>query len=427
MARTRPHYGGTLRVEIEGDPWQRPNGVARRLAFDGLTRANGGGVVRPALAVRWTAENDQHRWQFWLRPGVRFNDGTALTAAAVVSSLQANCSANCPWTAVRALGSSVIFTNDVPMPELPALLAGDDFRISISGSNSVAGGLLGTGPFQPTGFANGVLTLTANDSCWAGRPFVDVIEVHVHRSIHDQWLDLSVGRADVVEVPAELMRQAQQQHLTTIASPPVTLLALALKDSGALANPMLRASIAKAVDRSALSNVIFQKQGEITASLLPADTTGYSFLFATERDLKKAGELRGGLALRQLILSFEGGATMQLAAQRIALNLNEAGFTVQTTNANQDADLSLRSIQLPSRDAATALTSVLQRYGQSGALPNSSPASLFNAERDFLDRYTLIPLLYLPRVYAVGARVRDLRLDAAGEPGLADASVEGTP
>ena len=37
VARTRPHYGGTLRVEIEGDPWQRPGGLARRLVFDGLT------------------------------------------------------------------------------------------------------------------------------------------------------------------------------------------------------------------------------------------------------------------------------------------------------------------------------------------------------------------------------------------------------
>ena len=36
-ARTRPHYGGTLRVEIEGDPWERPDGIARRLVYDGLT------------------------------------------------------------------------------------------------------------------------------------------------------------------------------------------------------------------------------------------------------------------------------------------------------------------------------------------------------------------------------------------------------
>ena len=32
-ARTRPHYGGTLHVEIAGDPWERPSGVARRLVL----------------------------------------------------------------------------------------------------------------------------------------------------------------------------------------------------------------------------------------------------------------------------------------------------------------------------------------------------------------------------------------------------------
>ena len=64
-------------------------------------------------------------------------------------------------------------------------------------------GAIGTGPFQVTGFNNGVLALTANENCWQGRPFVDAIEIRVHRPVRDQWLDLSVGRADVVEVPAE--------------------------------------------------------------------------------------------------------------------------------------------------------------------------------------------------------------------------------
>jgi hypothetical protein len=42
-ARTRPHYGGALRMEIEGDPWQQPNGLARRLVLDGLTRMDANG------------------------------------------------------------------------------------------------------------------------------------------------------------------------------------------------------------------------------------------------------------------------------------------------------------------------------------------------------------------------------------------------
>ena len=49
---------------------------------------------------------------------------------------------------------------------------------------------VGTGPFQIAGFANGVLTLAANENGWQGRPFVDSVEIHVHRAIRDQWLDL---------------------------------------------------------------------------------------------------------------------------------------------------------------------------------------------------------------------------------------------
>ena len=60
-ARTRPHYGGTLRVEVEGDPWQRPGGMARRLVMDGLTTLDPDGAVQPALAIRWASENDDHR------------------------------------------------------------------------------------------------------------------------------------------------------------------------------------------------------------------------------------------------------------------------------------------------------------------------------------------------------------------------------
>ena len=90
-ARTRPHYGGTLRVEIEGDPWQQPNGIARRLVYDGLTRLDGAGVAEPALAIDWKADNDHRRWQFRLRPGTHFSDGTVVTSVNIVSSLNASC------------------------------------------------------------------------------------------------------------------------------------------------------------------------------------------------------------------------------------------------------------------------------------------------------------------------------------------------
>ena len=86
------------------------DGMARRLVLDGLTALDANGLASPALAVEWQSDSSDHRWQFRLRQGVHFHDGSPLNATAVVMALNTACSANCPWTAVRAVGSEVIFT-----------------------------------------------------------------------------------------------------------------------------------------------------------------------------------------------------------------------------------------------------------------------------------------------------------------------------
>ena len=117
-AATRPHYGETLRVEIQADAWQAQDSIGRRLVFDSLTRVDSAGAVQPALAVRWQSQNQDHRWQFWLRPGVRFHDDSPLTAEAVAQSLAHSCT-KCPWSAIRPLGDSVVFTTEASDPVLP--------------------------------------------------------------------------------------------------------------------------------------------------------------------------------------------------------------------------------------------------------------------------------------------------------------------
>lgn len=429
-ARTRPHFGDAIRVEVAGDPLAVPAGIARRLMLDGLTTLGPNGSIQPALAVGWQSDDRNHRWQFSLRSGVTFQDGTPLTASSVVESLNRACNGNCPWSAVRAIGTLVIFTADSPMPQLPALLAGDEFLIALTAG---ADGLppanpMGTGPFEFVSSAKDTVTLAANQNCWRGRPFADTVEIRGHRGIREQWLDLSVGRTDVVEVPPEMLRQARQQQLTVTASPAVTLLALELSTTGPLANSMLRASIAQAVDRSSLFNVIFQKQGSPTAALLPQQLTGYAFLFPTDRNLGKAIALRGGLSAPPLKLAVEGDSAMQLAAQRIALNLHDAGFQAQIVAGNGPvADLVLRKLPLVGADPAAALSVLLHAAGQSDPVATSSPAALFRIEKNILDLHTIVPLLDLPRAWAVGGKIRDFTLCADGTPDLADASLENAP
>lgn len=427
-ASTRPHYGGTLRVETQGDPWQMPDGLARRLVLDTLTTLADNGSAQPALAVRWESQNSDHRWEFWLRPDVHFHDGTPLTAESVVSSLQQSCPSSampaCPWRTLHAVGPAVVFTTDSPSPDLPELLAQTEFAIA---RQDPSGAVLGTGPFRVSGFANGALTLAANDDSWQDRPFLDAIELHPHRTIRDQWLDLSVGKADIVEVPPDLLRQAQQQHLNLLVSRPVDLLALVIPPNGAFAGREMRQAAALAVDRAALCNVIFQKQGEITASLLPQSLSGYAFLFPADRDLDRARALRGGAASTPLSLaSSDTGASMQLAAERLALNLHEAGFNVQAASpgSHQPSAITLRQANLEEASPRAALDEMLARFGQNSTVNGTDPASLWQAERAALENATVVPLLWLPRAWAAGERVRDLRLAPDGQPVLAGVSLE---
>jgi peptide/nickel transport system substrate-binding protein len=420
-ARTRPRYGGTLHVETRADPLKSPDGIARKLLFDTLTQVTDGGQVVPALAVSWEAQSANHRWQFHLRSGVHFHDGSPLTAEAVAQSLSAACK-HCAWH-VRAVGDSVIITSDTPLPELPAELARSNCAITRQDEN---GNPDGTGPFHFVANSNGILFLSATDDSWQGRPFVDAIEVYGNRPVRDQWLDFSVGKADLVEVPPELLRQAQLDRMPlVIAARPSDLLALSVS-SEQIPNEHLRESVAMALDRAALFNVIFQKQGEITASLLPNALSGYSFLFPVTANVSRSRELRGAQSVPLHLSVDSSSAVLQLVAERLALNMRDAGWNVRVVSqaANPHAELALRLVHVEAADAASALQETLEDFGVAAHDEGSDPASLYRTERSFLQSRTVIPLLYAPRAYGVGSRVQNLVLAPDGTPGLANVSLE---
>jgi ABC-type transport system substrate-binding protein len=272
------------------------------------------------------------------------------------------------------------------------------------------------------------VSLAANNDYWQGRPFLDTVQVEGKRSLRDQWLDLSVGRADIVEVPAELLHQAVQDRMMVLASHPTDLLVLSVSSKAALHDDQVRQAIALAVDRSALFNVIFQKEGEPTGSLLPADLTGYAFLFPTDRDIARARNYGAGMGTSPLVLTIDNpDASTQLVAERIVLNLREAGINAQVKppSSQPTADLVLKRIHLEAGDAAAGLDEMLEDFGQRIPEATDNPDALYRAERDFLKTYQAIPLLYLPRALAFSERVQDLRLTGDGTPMVADVSING--
>jgi ABC-type transport system substrate-binding protein len=58
------------------------------LVYDGLVRCTEDMSIAPALATSWNVGSDARTWTFKIRGGVSFQDGTPLTAQAVVADLQ---------------------------------------------------------------------------------------------------------------------------------------------------------------------------------------------------------------------------------------------------------------------------------------------------------------------------------------------------
>lgn len=417
QAGRRPRYGGTLTMDIREtvktlDP--SANCPLLPLAFDRLTTLDGAGEPRPALAVSWTRDAEARRWEFRLRQGVRFHNGSVLSAGpAVAAALESTLKG----IAVKARGDALIFESPRPAPWLAAELAVSGYVFA----RTAEGDAIGTGPFKLTRWNPGRhATFTANEDHWRGRPFVDAIEIEMGRRTRDQMLDLEVGRADVVELtPLDARRWRR-----VWASAPIELLAVSFRDGGA---PMrLREALAAAVDRAAIHNVIFQRQGEVAGGLLPQWISGYAFLFSAAADLPRARKLAAESAARGLSLDYDAGDRVaRLVAERIALNARDAGITV-AVGPNPRADATIRRLRICSPEPARAL----EDLGFPESRRAATPQGLYASERALLETWRMIPLLHVPVTYGAGTRVRTWSaapLTRTGELRVADLWLEARP
>jgi len=427
LAGTRPQYGGNLRVETHIVPTSldpadstQPESVARAnmtaLLFDTLIVLDAQGRSRPSLASSWQVEPGNQRWTFNLRPGAKFHDGSAVTPDAVAASLRV---ANPTWSVLASSGA-VVIERDSPSPELPYELARS--RNSIVKRDGVK--IFGTGPFRVQSFTPGRhLTLVANEDSWAGRPYVDSVDIDFGRSGRDQLIALDAGRIDVAEVTPDQTSRAASMNRPTLSSAPIELFELSfLRDPTSTDDKTLRLALALSIDRASIRRVILQSSGESTAALLPNWISGYAFVFPSGQNLALARQKRAeAKTARTLSLAFDSSDPfVELVAERVILNAKDAGITMQTTTS-ATPDLRLIHIPLDTVTARVALTELTSQAGlPNPRLANVSADALYQAESAALQTQRMIPLFYVPARYALAPQVRDAKLSITGSPRLAD-------
>ena len=437
-AATRPRYGGVLRIETAEaikslDPLVAVAGrdaMASRhvqsLLFETLIVLNEHAIPQPNLATSWQHDASFRRWEFRIRPGVRFSDGATLNAANAAESLQPSmvgigCNA-------QAAGTDVVVAEcKAATPDLPMTLSLPECAIA---RRAASGGLAGTGTFKVTSSDGKRMALAANDDYWGGRPYLDGIEIQLERPIQQQMLDLQLGNADVIEIAPEQALRVQQEGRRVISSAPMELLALRFNlNRPAAQDEQVRRVIARAIDRNSIYTVLLQRAGEASAGLLPQWMSGYSFLFSSP---SQPAPLRPLRPLPTFILNYDfAGALAKSVAERIALDVRRAGISMQPVGENiavhgGNGDTTLVRLRIDCIDPAIALAELAGQLGvdQPKIGAPYTPEQLFQAESALLQDASIVPLAHLPETYGLGPRVRNWAAPIAGGWPLADVWLE---
>jgi MarR-like DNA-binding transcriptional regulator SgrR of sgrS sRNA len=443
QAATRPRYGGSLQMEARGalisldtttsDSYADRQALRDRVVnavCDRLVTLDNAGNPQASLASAWRSEREGRSWHFTLRPGVPLHSGSMLSPQLVVTALSG---ANPNWH-IRMEGGEMLIQSDVPVANMLAQLAQSRNAVCIRGDS---GQWIGTGPFFIADFQPGkTIQLRAFNDCWRGRPYLDRIDIEMGKSLSEQASDLELGRANLVE--ADPTQPRPQSAAGASASAPDELLALVFSTARPAAQDVkLREAIAKSIDRSAIFQVLLRRQGEPSASLLPEWISGYAHLFNGAQDLAAARQLHAELtSSAPLSLAYDSpDPVAKLVAERISVNAREAGIVLQPYGEMlaaraPNADVKLVRMRIDSPDPAIALGEVETMLGVGSPQKTAKELSIdavFQAERETLKSYLVIPIAHVPEAFSFASSLHDWAITPWGSLRLEDLWIEATP
>ena len=146
--------------------------------FEGLTRIDKNGAVKPALASSWIVSEDKKTYTFTLQKGVTFHDGTSFEADDVVFSLdraRAENSVNAQKTLFKPIQSvtskdshTVVVTLTQPTGSFLFNMGwGDAIIVDPASADKNKSHPMGTGPFKFSKWVKGDrIVMVRNDGYW---------------------------------------------------------------------------------------------------------------------------------------------------------------------------------------------------------------------------------------------------------------------
>ncbi len=287
-----------------------PNNAVSRHIFDRLINQDEKQRLKPGLAVSWKPIDDL-TWEFKLREGVKFHDGSDFTADDVVCTFdRAPNVPNSPSSfGTYTKGKTVVKIDDMTVhfkTEEPYPLMGNDVSTIPIVSDSVGCGAttedfntgkaaIGTGPFLFGSYKPGEsISFTRNDGYWGDKPVWSEVEMRPIKSGPSRVAALLAGDVDMIAgVPTtdiQTLSSNDELQLSQGVSNRVIYLHLDQfrEDSphvraiggGPIKNPLLdvrvRKAISMAINRDAIVERVMENVAIKAGQLLPEGFFGVS-------------------------------------------------------------------------------------------------------------------------------------------------------
>lgn len=354
--------GGTVRVGILGsggdslDVTQASSFISYGVAlntFDSLAVMSHG-EAKLQLAESITPNADATGWTIVIHDGVRFHDGTEVTADDVLASLThlatapiyGSMFADIDLTGATSDGDrTVTLSTARPRADLvESVLA--QMSIVFLAAMPNFDKPIGSGPFivQSHDPDTGTV-LVRNDDYWGGKPgierleFVPILDAGARMTaLLDDQLDYAMGvtPTGIETIPAGAAVAVQDPGAAESSAFSFQLNA----GKSPFDDPEVREAFRLAVDRQALVDVVFRGKGEVGNDIVGKGMQGYDdSIPQRERDLDKAKQVftsKGVTAITVLASEMTPGITD--AAKLLAQQLAEVGVEV-TINESDPATL----------------------------------------------------------------------------------------
>jgi peptide/nickel transport system substrate-binding protein len=312
------------------------------------------GSIQPGLAKSWTVSDDGKTYDFTLRSGVTFSDGTPFTADDAAFSINY---VKTKWTVGVAKAMDAVTSATAASPtELKVVLSQPNAlwlfkmttRIGAMMSpkhvDSLATEAIGTGPFTVGDWVHGVsITLNRNDAYWGPKALEKSI-VFTYFSdptaMNNALLTGDIQVITTVQTPQALAQFGDTSKYTVINGTTNGKVMMTLNDARPPLNDVrVRQAINYALDKQAIVKAAWAGYGTpIGAHEVPTDpwyvdlANRYPHDVATAKELlKEAGQ--SNLTLRLALPPVPYAAK---AAPIIVSQLAEAGITVQTSDVTFD-------------------------------------------------------------------------------------------